>query len=182
MGHKFADIVFTPDVKAIQQEAGSREQYATLESMDDHNHVLRQREVSFITSRDSFYLASISESGWPYVQHRGGPKGFIKVLDEQTLGFADYSGNRQYVSTGNVASNNRVSLFLMDYTRRRRLKMLGHMTQVEDPAITVRLEDPEYPAVVERAFVIRVAAFDWNCPQHITQRFTEEEWLEFHSN
>jgi predicted pyridoxine 5'-phosphate oxidase superfamily flavin-nucleotide-binding protein len=122
-------------------------------------------------------MASVSETGWPYVQHRGGPAGFMKVLDAHTLGFADYSGNRQYVSTGNFSRDNRVSLFFMDYPNRTRLKLLGRVRIVghEQPEILERLEDPDYPAQVERAFVIEVEAFDWNCPQHITPRFSEVE-------
>jgi ferredoxin-NADP reductase/predicted pyridoxine 5'-phosphate oxidase superfamily flavin-nucleotide-binding protein len=177
MAHKFAEIAFTPTIREIQVAEGSRASYAPMDEGEDYNHELRDREASFIGARDSFYMASVSETGWPYVQHRGGPAGFMKVLDAHTLGFADYSGNRQYVSTGNFSRDNRVSLFFMDYPNRTRLKLLGRVRIVghEQPEILERLEDPDYPAQVERAFVIEVEAFDWNCPQHITPRFSEVE-------
>ena len=115
MAHKFAQITFTPTVRAIQSEEGSRTAYARFDGGEDHHNRLSAREATFIAARDSFYMATVSETGWPYVQHRGGPAGFVKVLDEHTIGFADYSGNRQYVSTGNLRSDNRVALFFMDY-------------------------------------------------------------------
>ncbi len=183
MGHKFAEIGFTPRVKALQLLHGSRANYENFENRADSNSELSSREAEFISERDSFYVASVSESGWPYVQHRGGPRGFMKVLDGKTIGFADYSGNRQYMTTGNVQGDDRVSLFFMDYPNRRRLKMFGrveivgndHGNDNENDHVLSRLEDPEYPAQVERAFLIRVEGFDWNCPQHITPRFTEDE-------
>jgi len=177
MAHKFAEIAFTPVVRAIQVEEGSRTGYARMDEGDDYNHRLGDREAIFIAARDSFYMASVGETGWPYVQHRGGPAGFLKVLDERTIGFADYAGNRQYVSTGNFRSDNRVALFLMDYPNRRRLKMLGRVRTVEldEPELLARLEDNDYPAQIERGFIIDVEAFDWNCPQHITPRFTEAQ-------
>ena len=127
-------------------------------------------------------MATVSETGWPYLQHRGGPKGFLKVLDPQTIAFADFRGNLQYVSAGNLEGNDRVALFLMDYANRQRLKLLGHSRVVDaadDPGLIDRLRDPGYRARVERAVVIRVEAFDWNCRQHITPRFTEEEFRRF---
>ena len=177
MAHKFAEIAFTPVVRAIQVEEGSRTGYAGMDEGDDYNHRLSGREAIFIAARDSFYMASVGETGWPYVQHRGGPAGFMKVLDERTIGFADYSGNRQYVSTGNFRTDKRVSLFFMDYPNRTRLKMLGRVRTVgfNEPELLARLEDDSYPAKVERGFVIEVEGFDWNCPQHITPRFTETE-------
>ncbi len=177
MAHKFAEIAFTPVVRAIQVEEGSRTAYARMDGGDDYNHRLGGREAIFIAARDSFYMASVGETGWPYVQHRGGPAGFVKVLDERTIGFADYAGNRQYVSTGNFRSDNRVALFFMDYPNRRRLKMLGRVRTVErdEPGLLARLEDDDYPAQIERGFIIDVEAFDWNCPQHITPRFTEAQ-------
>ncbi|NQZ09302.1 MAG: pyridoxamine 5'-phosphate oxidase family protein [Algicola sp.] len=189
MGHKFADITFTDEVKNIQSEQGSRNNYGRWEDKEDFNHVLSQREADFLGERDSFYMASVNAAGWPYVQHRGGPAGFLKVLDEKTIGFADFRGNRQYVSTGNFASNDRVSLILMDYANRRRLKLLGRVRVVSPDDIETlnRLElgnslEPENSlergktsAVVERGFLIHVEAFDWNCPQHITRRFTEAQ-------
>jgi predicted pyridoxine 5'-phosphate oxidase superfamily flavin-nucleotide-binding protein len=177
MAHKFAEIAFTPVVRAIQVEEGSRAGYSRMDGGDDYNHLLGSREANFIAASDSFYMASVGETGWPYVQHRGGPAGFMKVLDERTIGFADYAGNRQYVSTGNFRSDNRVALFFMDYANRRRLKMLGRVRTVErdEPALLARLEDDDYPARIERGFIIEVEGFDWNCPQHITRRFTEAQ-------
>jgi ferredoxin-NADP reductase/predicted pyridoxine 5'-phosphate oxidase superfamily flavin-nucleotide-binding protein len=177
MAHKFAEIAFTPTVRAIQVEEGSRTGYARMDEGDDYNHRLSGREAIFIAARDSLYMASVGETGWPYVQHRGGPAGFMKVLDERTIGFADYSGNRQYVSTGNFRSDNRVALFFMDYPNRTRLKMLGRVRTIglDEPELLARLEDDDYPAQIERGFIIEVEGFDWNCPQHITPRFTEAD-------
>jgi ferredoxin-NADP reductase/predicted pyridoxine 5'-phosphate oxidase superfamily flavin-nucleotide-binding protein len=177
MGHQFAEIAFTPVIRDIQIARGSRKAYAGMDQGDDYNHILGEREASFIAARDSFYMASVSESGWPYVQHRGGPAGFMKVLGERTIGFADYSGNRQYVSTGNLSSDDRVSLFFMDYPNRRRLKMLGRVRVIDpqDPGFPPELIDEDYTVQVERGFIIDVEAFDWNCPQHITPRFSEAE-------
>ncbi len=177
MAHKFAEIAFTKTVKQVQEKMGSRSGYSSIESGPDYNNLLRDRERAFIEARDSFYIASVSETGWPYIQHRGGPIGFLKVIDPSTIGFADYSGNRQYVTTGNVLNNDRVALFLMDYPNRRRLKLLGRMAQTntEDGAILEHLQDTGYKARVERAMIIRVEAFDWNCPQHITPRYSQSE-------
>jgi len=178
MGHKFADIAFTPAVKAVQEAMGSRGAYARREAGPDTNDRLGPTEAEFIAARDSFYIASVSETGWPYVQFRGGPPGFLRVRTDRELGFADFRGNRQYVTTGNVTIDDRVSLFLMDYPNRRRLKIFGRMRTVDvddDPTLGSRLAVPDYRAVIERAFLIQVEAFDWNCPQHITPRFTEAE-------
>ena len=177
MAHRFAEIAFTPEIRAIQAEQGSRSNYAVMDEGEDYNYRLGDREAGFIAARDSFYLASVSETGWPYVQHRGGPVGFMKLVDERHIGFADFSGNRQYVSTGNFRSDNRVALFFMDYPNRRRLKMLGRVRTVglDEPELLAQLEDADYPAQVERGFIIEIEAYDWNCPQHITPRFTEEE-------
>ena len=177
MGHQFAAIAFNPTIREIQVAEGSRDGYAGMDEGADYNHRLGEREAAFIGARDSFYMASVSETGWPYVQHRGGPAGFMKVLDERTIGFADYSGNRQYVSTGNFSTDDRVALFFMDYPNRTRLKMLGRVRIVgtEDTETLARLEDPGYRVQVERGFIIEVEAFDWNCPQHITPRFSETE-------
>jgi uncharacterized protein len=173
MGHKFADMLFSEPVKAIQSEMNSRANFTKWEEREDFNNHIDQRVAAFVAARDSFYLGSVSPDGWPYVQHRGGPVGFLKVLDDKHLGFADYSGNRQYISAGNFSVNDRVSLFLMDYPNQRRLKILGHITQLDsaNTELMERLSDPEYPARIERAYVITVAAFDWNCSQHITPRF-----------
>jgi len=177
MGHKFAEIAFTPAVRELQTKNGSRGGYANMENGHDHNFLLTDREARFIQARDSFYMASVSETGWPYVQHRGGPPGFMRVLDSRRIGFADFSGNRQYVSTGNFANDDRVSLLFMDYPNRARLKVLGRVTVIDtDDSETIKqLEIDDYSARVERGFLIHIEAFDWNCPQHITPRFTETE-------
>jgi len=178
MTHRFSELMFTPTVKGVQEAAGSRAAYARAEERDaPARDRLTEREAEFIRARDSFYLATVSETGWPYVQHRGGPKGFLKVIDDRTLGFADYRGNRQYVSVGNLMSDDRVSLFLVDYPNRQRLKILGHARLVDaarEPELIGRLRDA-YDAKVERGMVIAIEGFDWNCSQHITPRFTEAE-------
>jgi predicted pyridoxine 5'-phosphate oxidase superfamily flavin-nucleotide-binding protein len=177
MGHKFAELAFTTNVKAEQTAQGSRRAYERFEKGEDHHDVLGPSEAAFIARRDSFYMASVGETGWPYVQHRGGPAGFLKVLDDKSIGFADFRGNRQYVSVGNLRADDRVSLFLMDYANQTRLKILGHARIVNssEAEILQRLALPAYRAQVERGIVISIAAFDWNCPQHITQRYTLEE-------
>ncbi len=177
MGHKFAEIAFTPNVKKAQDVNGSRRSYARLEQGEVHHDVLGPNEATFIAERDSFYMATVSETGWPYIQHRGGPPGFIRVLDNKTIGFADFRGNRQYVSVGNLETDDRVSMILMDYPNRARLKILGRarLVGVDDQDILSRLSLPDYRAVVERGFLITIEAFDWNCPQHITPRFTPAE-------
>jgi len=175
MGHQFAAIAFTNEVKQVQQEQNSRAGYTNMEQGEDFNYLLSQHEADFIQARDSFYMASVSETNWPYVQHRGGPAGFMRVLDEKTLGFADFSGNRQYVSTGNFRNNDRVSIIFMDYPNRTRMKLLGRISVVpsDDWETLSRLEVTDYRASVERGFLIHIEAFDWNCPQHITPRYTE---------
>lgn len=177
MGHRFAEIAFTESVRELQTARGSRAVYAGVERGEDSNKVLGPREADFIRARDSFYMASVSETGWPYVQHRGGPVGFMRIIDEHTLGFADFSGNRQYVSTGNLRKDDRVSLFFMDYPNRTRLKLLGRVRLIDDDDVAglAALEVEDYRARVERGFVIHVEAFDWNCPQHITPRFTQAQ-------
>jgi uncharacterized protein len=186
MLHRWLEIASTPSVKAARERYGSAAQYARLDGTQGtdgpvRNDRLGEAEAAFIRGRDGFYLASVSETGWPYVQYRGGPPGFLRLLDEGTLGFADLRGNRQYVTTGNVAGNDRVSLFLMDYAHQRRLKIFGRMRAVdasEDPELAASLALPGYPGKVERAALITVEAFDWNCPQHITPRFTQAELAE----
>ncbi|WP_439579354.1 pyridoxamine 5'-phosphate oxidase family protein [Elioraea sp.] len=178
MGHRFAEIAFTPTVKAVQEAHGSRANYLAFEAGEAHHDRLGPAEAGFIAARDSVYIASVSETGWPYVQHRGGPPGFLRVLDEQTIGFADFRGNRQYVSVGNLERNDRVALILMDYARQRRLKILGRARLLgpgENPALLARLDLPDYRARVERGLLIAVKGFDWNCPQHIAPRFTAED-------
>lgn len=174
MGHKFAATAFTPGVKAVQERLGSRRSYARMESGETRNDKLGPGEAGFIAARDSFYMATVSETGWPYMQHRGGPQGFVRVIDDRTLGFADFRGNRQYVSVGNLAANDRVSLFFMDYPNRTRLKLFGRarIVAASDGEALARLAVPGYRAAIERGLLITVEAFDWNCPQHITPRFT----------
>ena len=180
MGNKFADIAFTETVKSVQEASGSRRSYARMEEGDDTHYLLGSSEANFIAARDSFYMATVSETGWPYVQHRGGPTGFVRVLDETTLGFADFQGNRQYVSVGNLMKDDRASLFFMDYPNKARLKILGRakLVGLEESDTLEKLELRDYRARVERAIVIKVEAFDWNCPQHITPRFTAAEFDE----
>lgn len=186
MLHKYLEIASTPAVKSERLHYGSAAQYARIDGTLDpegppRNDRFGPDEEAFIAERDGFYLASVSETGWPYVQFRGGPIGFLRVLDDKTLGFADFRGNRQYITTGNVSGNDRVSLFLMDYAHQRRLKIFGRMHVVDetvDAALATRLSVPGYDARVERAVTITVEAFDWNCPQHITPRFSEAELAE----
>jgi len=178
MSSNFAQVAFTPAVKRLQERDGSRGHYARGESATTVADPLGPEEAGFIGERDSFYIATVSETGWPYLQHRGGPKGFLKVLDERTIAFADFRGNRQHVSEGNLAGNDRVALILVDYANRQRLKLLGRarvVDAVSDPALAESLSTPGYRAKVERVMVIRIEAFDWNCPQHITPRYTEDE-------
>ncbi|WP_311271115.1 pyridoxamine 5'-phosphate oxidase family protein [Sphingobium sp. WCS2017Hpa-17] len=175
MAQTFLHTLFGPGARALQSAAGSRGSYARMEAGAGPVDALTDRELDFIAARDSFYMASVSEDGWPYVQHRGGPAGFLRRVAGNRIGFADYRGNRQYLSTAHVAADDRVALFLMDYPNRRRLKMIGHAHASEDPAVIAALMPPDYAAVPERAFLIDVVGFDWNCPQHITPRFTEAE-------
>jgi predicted pyridoxine 5'-phosphate oxidase superfamily flavin-nucleotide-binding protein len=175
MPRPFADIAFTPSVQALQRRHGSRAQYARMQAHASETG-LTVREREFLENADSFYLASVGETGWPYVQHRGGPRGFIRIRSPSEIAFADYRGNLQYVSAGNVSGDDRVSLIVMDYANRRRLKMFGHLRFVDvadaDPALVAATAVPGYRATVERIAVVDVVAFDWNCPQHITQRFS----------
>lgn len=175
MGHRFAELAFTPAVQAIQAREGSRDAYARQEAGASHHDRLGPNEAAFIAARDSFYMATVTETGWPYVQHRGGPPGFLRVLDERTIGFADFRGNRQYISVGSLGEDDRVALILVDYPHQRRLKLLGRARLAEDTATLDTLAVPGYRARVERGILITVEAFDWNCPQHLTPRFTAEE-------
>ncbi|MEM7527732.1 MAG: pyridoxamine 5'-phosphate oxidase family protein [Pseudomonadota bacterium] len=175
MASAYSEIAFTPAVRAEQERMGSRARYARFELGPANPVVIGPDEADFIATRDSFYLGSVNEAGWPYIQHRGGPPGFVKVLGPQTLGFADFAGNRQYVTLGNLKGDDRVSLFFMDYARRARLKLFGHARATEDADVLAKLALPDYRAKVERAMVIEVAGFDWNCPQHITERFSMAE-------
>jgi uncharacterized protein len=175
----FAEIAFTPAVQALQEFHGSRAQYARMQARAEPDAGLGSHESEFIAAADSFYLATVSETGWPYVQHRGGPRGFLKVLSPTRIGFADFRGNQQFVSAGNVTTDDRVSIIVMDYAHRLRLKLLGYLRFVAvadaDPALLRQVELPGYRARVDRVALIDVAAFDWNCPQHITQRFTLDQ-------
>jgi len=176
MGRRFADIAFTPSVRKLRERYGSRLQYARMQTSNQTPDQLGRDETAFLEQADNFYLATVSETGWPYVQHRGGPQGFVRVLSPERIAFADFRGNLQYVSAGNTAGNDRVALIFMDYVQRQRLKLLGQLHFVElndaDEALVRQVALPLYRAKVERVAVIDVVAFDWNCPQHITQRFT----------
>jgi predicted pyridoxine 5'-phosphate oxidase superfamily flavin-nucleotide-binding protein len=179
MSHRFADIAFTGAVKAVQEQYRARSQNERLQQAGAPHDALGDAEAAFIAERDSFYMATVNETGWPYVQHRGGPPGFLKVLGPKELAFADFRGNTQLISAGNAARNDRVSMILMEYRHRQRLKLLGRI-RFEDASranadIVKAVQLPDYRGRVERVGVIDVEAFDWNCPQHITPRFTEAE-------
>ena len=177
MSYGFLDIMATSGVKAAQAANGSREMWEGL-SQDRTFDRFTENEAAFIAARDSFYIASVLESGWPYIQHRGGPTGFLKVLDDKILGYADFRGNRQYISRGNIVTDDRVVLILVDYPCCARLKILAHMSVRDlksEPRLAEQLVVPGYKARPERAFILRLEAFDWNCPQHITPRFTQGE-------
>ena len=181
MARNFTEIAFTPSVRREQERNQSRTQYARVEASNLEFNQLTDRDRRFIEEQDTFFMATVGENGWPYIQHRGGPKGFLKVLDERTLGFADYRGNRQYISVGNLRADDRVALILIDFVNRRRLKLWARARVVDlndHPGLIARLEDPDYDAKVERAIVLHIEALDWNCPQHITPRFTEEEVID----
>jgi predicted pyridoxine 5'-phosphate oxidase superfamily flavin-nucleotide-binding protein len=180
--HRYLEIASTPSVETARGRYGSAAQWARATGSAAGEAVRNDRlgpaEEQFIAARDGFYLASVSETGWPYVQFRGGPSGFLRVINDRLLGYADFRGNRQYLTIGNVQSDSRVSLFLMDYAHQRRLKIFGRMRVVDasdDPALAERLAVPGYTGRVERAALITIEAFDWNCPQHITARFTQAE-------
>ena len=175
MGHPI-DIALSDTVKAEQERLGSREIYARVGEGAGWDTTITPARAAFIVERDSLYIATASADGRPYIQHRGGPKGFLKILDEKTLAFADFSGNRQYISVGNLVENDRACLFLMDYPGRARLKIWGRARTVEgDEELCAKVEDPEYGAKVERVFVFEVEVMDGNCPQHIRPRHTGEE-------
>lgn len=175
MAQTYLHTLFGPGARAMQAAAGSRASYARMEADAGPVDVLTKRELDFIAARDSFYMASVSEDGWPYVQHRGGPRGFIRQIEGNRVGFADYRGNRQYLSAAHFAADDRVALFLMDYPNRHRLKIIGHARSSTDPADIAALMPPDHAGEPERAFLIDIIGFDWNCPQHITPRFTEAE-------
>jgi predicted pyridoxine 5'-phosphate oxidase superfamily flavin-nucleotide-binding protein len=177
VAYGFLDAFATPELRAAQDANGVGETWARFAGERDFDR-FTENEAAFIAARDSFYLASTSSNGWPYVQHRGGPPGFLKVIDETTLAFADFRGNRQYITLGNTLADDRVSLILVDYPNQARLKILAHMQArdlADDPTLAERLALPGYKAKPERAFVLKLETFDWNCPQHITPRFTNAE-------
>ena len=177
MPYGFLDIAITPSVRSAQAKMGADHLWQDFKGNREFDR-FRENEAAFIAERDSFYMATVSETGWPYVQHRGGPPGFLKLVDDRTLAFADYRGNRQYISTGNLAADGRVCLFLMDYPRRARLKIYARaeILALDDvPDLTALVTVPEYRAKLERVFRLRLEAFDWNCSQHITPRLSERE-------
>jgi len=174
----FGSLVFTPAVKALQERHGSRRQYERMEGGEASHNRLTDFEVDFLAGRDSLYMATVGATGWPYVQHRGGPKGFLKVIDDRTIALADFRGNKQYISTGNLATDDRVAIIMVDYPRQARLKILGRVEILEGTAAADwlnRVRDTGEKTPIERVFVIHIEAFDWNCPQHITPRYTAEE-------
>jgi predicted pyridoxine 5'-phosphate oxidase superfamily flavin-nucleotide-binding protein len=177
MSYGFLDIAMTPSVQAAQARMHSDHLWQDFKGHREFDR-FSENEAAFIADRDSFYMATVSETGWPYLQHRGGPRGFLEVIDARTLAFADYRGNRQYISTGNLEANDRACLFLMDYKRRARLKIYARVEIVAvdaDPALTERVSASAGKAKVERIFRLKLEAFDWNCSQHITPRFTEDD-------
>ena len=179
MAQNYRHTLFSDTVKALQERHGSRAAYLKMDAAADGTpDTLTAKELDYIALRDSFYMASVNGDGWPYMQHRGGPAGFLRHIAGNRIGFADYRGNKQYISTANLVGNDRVSLFLMDYPNKDRLKLVGHAHSIEladDPALVTSLMPEDYRAVPERAFVIDVIGWEWNCSQHITPRFTEAE-------
>lgn len=175
MAYGFLEIAGTPSVKAAQEANGSAELFARFKGDRTYDR-FSDAEAQFIAARDSFYLATVSETGWPYVQHRGGPPGFLRLIDERTLAFADFRGNRQYISLGNLTANDRAALILMDYPHRQRLKIYARI-EVKEPngELAARVLLPDYKAKPERIIVLHLQAFDWNCQQHITERFSAAE-------
>lgn len=177
MAKNFAAIAFTDAVKAMQERLGSRSSYARMER-DTYVDGLTENEIDFIVQRDSFYMASIGENNFPYIQHRGGPKGFLKVLDAKRIGFIDFRGNMQYISTGNIATNNNVALIMVDYPARARLKILAKaeiVGLIDDPSLYDLLDLDDYKFKPEQMMIFNIEAYDWNCPQHITPRYTAED-------
>ncbi len=171
-----SDIAFTDKVKEIQKQKGSRDTYAHMEQRGSWDDTVTDYLAGFLAERDSFYMATVNSDGYPYIQHRGGPKGFLKIIDKHTLGFADFKGNRQYISYGNLVENNKVSLFFMDYPNRTRIKLWGTAeVNEDDEALIKKLSVSDYKGDVERAFIIHVEAWDRNCPQHINPRYTKQE-------
>jgi len=171
-----SDVAFTPTVKAIQTKKGSRTSYARMESGGSWETTATPELEAFLAELDMFYLGTANAEGQPYIQYRGGSLGFLKAVDEKTLGFADFGGNRQYITLGNLSENSKAFIFLMDYARSRRIKLWGNARVVEDdPALLDRLRDPSYPGKVERAVLFQIEAWDVNCPQHIHKRFSQKQ-------
>jgi uncharacterized protein len=167
-----SDVAFTPTVKAIQARKGSRDAYAKQEARGGWRTEIDENLAAFLADTNSFYLATATADGQPYIQHRGGPKGFVKILDKNTIAFADYAGNRQYITQGNLSENSKAYIFVMDYAHRRRVKIWGEARVVEDdPALTQSLMPKGYRARPEQVIVFKIAAWDTNCPQHIPQKF-----------
>lgn len=176
MGRAFGKVMFSEAAKRYQERYGSRASYERMTKQGPAGDALGPMERQFIGERDSFYISTVTVDGWPYVQHRGGPKGFLRVLDDRTLAFADFAGNAQFITVGDLETNDRVALFLMDYPNQARLKVIGHAKAVEANAeLEAKIAVPGYAARVQRVIVIEVVGFDWNCSQHITPRWTEEE-------
>ncbi len=176
MRHYSSDIAFTPTVKAIQTKYGSRSAYSKLEAGRGWQTKVTPELESFLADLDMFYLGTANAEGQPYIQYRGGPPGFLKVVDEKTLGFADFGGNRQYITLGNLTENQKAFVFLMDYAHSRRIKLWGTLRVVEDdPALLDQLRDSSYPGKVERAILFTIQAWDVNCPQHIHKRFSQRQ-------
>lgn len=177
MNQNFTQFAFTDSVKKVQEHHGTRDSYSRMEASGDR-FKLTYNEMSFIQSRDSFYMGTVGDNGWPYVQFRGGPKGFLKVIDETTIAYVDFRGNGQYISTGNINDSNKTSLFLMDYPSQRRLKIWAESTIIqanENEELVKRLQVEGYKARIERIVIFNIQAYDWNCPQHITPRYTADE-------
>ena len=178
MAKHFMEFAFNDSVRKVQEQYGTRAPYQKMESKSEFRNKLTWQEKAYIKNRDSFYMSSVNEDGWPYMQFRGGPKGFLKVIDENTIGFADFRGNGQYISTGNLNVNKKTVLFLMDYANQQRLKIWAEAEvfhAADHPELLQNFAMPDYEATVERIFIFKVHAFDWNCPQHITPRYTKEE-------
>lgn len=176
----YSTMAFSAAAKRMQEKAGSRASYARMEQQR-YTEGMTENEVAFISERDSFYMATVGENGFPYIQFRGGPKGFLKVVDEKRLGFIDFRGNMQYISIGNLTTNNKVALILLDYPTKTRLKIYAEAEMVElknDPALFKQLNLENYKFRAERILLLHVKAYDWNCPQHITPRYTLEEIAE----
>jgi uncharacterized protein len=182
MRRKFTEIAFTPGVKAAQTQYGTREIYEKFVQQGITEDLLTAQEIEFIQARDSFYLGTVGSNGYPYIQFRGGATGFLRIIDEKTVGFADFKGNLQYISVGNLSSSDtcgalrdRVFLFLMDYAHRRRLKIWGRAKVIDDASLLSELTIPDYPAEIERGIIISIEAMSWNCPQHIPLKYSEAE-------